>query len=502
MDECKDHGLSDEAVHDAFLRAIESDDRARKRFREAEFGDLDLNSFVLDSGDNEPIVFEQATIHGLLNFSRASVRQPLEFSRCTFNTVQATDAEFDYELRFPNATFHGDVDFVGSAFKRGAFFRQSTFDRPLLFGGTEFNAAASFRYATFRAVSTFRDVGFGQASFNEATFETSAQFSAVTFRGRAEFTMTEFASSATFEGVRALAQFDFSPNRVGRSDFSDSSFENIDVAIGVLGGSRRVSLRDTTIETGRLGQPSSDGRVAYDLTGARLGDVTLDLPTPGAFDRYRRYLTDFGNFQFVEYREALRDHRWKIHEYVEPTETTTTDLELTYLKAKRGASSVGDSDDAAHFFVREMRYRRRRYRERTGDPSLPVRDRLGALSRWFTNGFLALVAGYGERPQRVIATAISVVLTSALLYPFEWVGGVRTADGVYLYGNRPTLAAELAAFAYDNSLYFSVVTFTTLGYGDSSPAGGLARLLASAEAVSDAFFAALFVFALGRRVTR
>jgi len=314
--------------------------------------------------------------------------------------------------------------------------------------------------------------------------------------------MTEFASSATFEGVRALAQFDFSPNRVGRSDFSNSSFENIDVAIGVLGGPRRVSLRDTTIETGRLGQPSSDGRVAYDLTGARLGDVTLDLPTPGAFDRYRRYLTDFGNFQFVEYREALRDHRWKIHEYVEPTETTTTDLELTYLKAKRGASSVGNNDDAAHFFVREMRYRRRRYRERTGDPSLPVRDRLGALSRWFTNGFLALVAGYGERPQRVIATAISVVLTSALLYPFEWVGGIRTADGVYLYGNRPTLAAELAAFAYDNSLYFSVVTFTTLGYGDSSPAGGLARLLASAEAVSDAFFAALFVFTLGRRVTR
>jgi hypothetical protein len=87
MNECKDHGLSDEAVRDAFLRAIESDDRVRKRFREAEFGDLDLNSFVLDSGDNEPIVFEQATIHGLLNFSRASVRQPLEFSRCTFNTV-------------------------------------------------------------------------------------------------------------------------------------------------------------------------------------------------------------------------------------------------------------------------------------------------------------------------------------------------------------------------------------------------------------------------------
>lgn len=54
----------------------------------------------------------------------------------------------------------------------------------------------------------------------------------------------------------------------------------------------------------------------YDLTDTRLGDVTLDFPTPAAFDRYRLYRTDFEAFQFVEYREALCEHRWKIHKYV------------------------------------------------------------------------------------------------------------------------------------------------------------------------------------------
>ena len=132
---------------------------------------------------------------------------------------------------------------------------------------------------------------------------------------------------------------------------------------------------------------------------------------------------------------------------------------------------------------------------------LSVRERVSSASRWFTNGFLAVVAGYGEKPQRVIGTGLAVVGTWSLLYPLPFVGGVSTGDGLYVYGTQSDLVAELMTFAY-NSLYFSVVTFTTLGYGDISPAGGLARLLASTEAASGAFLTALFVFTLGRRVIR
>lgn len=51
------------------------------------------------------------------------------------------------------------------------------------------------------------------------------------------------------------------------------------------------------------------------------------------------------------------------------------------------------------------------------------------------------------------------------------------------------------------SLYFSLVTFTTLGYGDIQPIGMWARILAGIEAGLGSLLAALLVFVLARSVT-
>ena len=50
-----------------------------------------------------------------------------------------------------------------------------------------------------------------------------------------------------------------------------------------------------------------------------------------------------------------------------------------------------------------------------------------------------------------------------------------------------------------NCLYFSVVTFTTLGYGDFQPAVGLSRFVVSLEAIIGAITMALFVYTFARR---
>ena len=49
--------------------------------------------------------------------------------------------------------------------------------------------------------------------------------------------------------------------------------------------------------------------------------------------------------------------------------------------------------------------------------------------------------------------------------------------------------------------YFSIVTFTTLGYGDLSPNGGM-RIVAASEALIGAIMIAYFVVALARKVMR
>ena len=72
-------------------------------------------------------------------------------------------------------------------------------------------------------------------------------------------------------------------------------------------------------------------------------------------------------------------------------------------------------------------------------------------------------AGFGLRPLRVIGTALTLVLLYGLLY--------RAIEGV-------VPAHAPAPLTLWHAVYFSGITFATVGYGDFLPAAALARLLA------------------------
>ncbi len=117
------------------------------------------------------------------------------------------------------------------------------------------------------------------------------------------------------------------------------------------------------------------------------------------------------------------------------------------------------------------------------------------LSRW--------VMKYGSSPYRVLLTSFVVVVVAALLFPLT--GGIQE-----------TQAGETITYSIDNpedapqwwlgqvlfkSLYFSVVTFATLGLGDIQPIGTTARFIAGVESILGSLLAALLVFVLARIVT-
>jgi len=52
------------------------------------------------------------------------------------------------------------------------------------------------------------------------------------------------------------------------------------------------------------------------------------------------------------------------------------------------------------------------------------------------------------------------------------------------------------------ALYFSIVTFTTLGFGDFVPKQGFFQLFASFESLMGAIFMALFIFVFVRKMIR
>ncbi len=107
-----------------------------------------------------------------------------------------------------------------------------------------------------------------------------------------------------------------------------------------------------------------------------------------------------------------------------------------------------------------------------------------------------IFCGYGEAPLRIIGLSIAIIFLCALLYSFT---GLNYQDSIQIISSDNTLKENFGLFL--SSLYYSVVTFTTLGYGDFTPVG-LSRAIAAVEAFTGSFTIALFVVVFVKKMTR
>ena len=100
--------------------------------------------------------------------------------------------------------------------------------------------------------------------------------------------------------------------------------------------------------------------------------------------------------------------------------------------------------------------------------------------------------GYGERPVRVLVASALVIIICALFYSSPYAQLIYRADARL---DNPLLM---------DGLYFSTITFTTLGFGDIYPAQEhlLTRCVAMIEAITGACLMALFVVCLAKRYSR
>ena len=104
--------------------------------------------------------------------------------------------------------------------------------------------------------------------------------------------------------------------------------------------------------------------------------------------------------------------------------------------------------------------------------------------KWLMSAFEYVLWGYGERPSRIILVALAIISTYAGIY--------SVVDWLDDKGSQYQLSLL-------DSAYFSVVTFTTLGYGDITPKTQLLKLLAVSEALLGAFTMGLIVAGFSNR---
>lgn len=515
--ERREMDITPATVADEFLQKIQVASPEQRWFVGAEFGELSLNYTNVTAESRHPIHLHHTTFKDRLNISFATFEVHLVVSHCKFAFLDAVSAEFEYECYFSESTIE-EANFRSSRFTDYVEFDGSTIGQAR-FSSVEFLGDASFERAVFE----------GETDFSFATLERGNNFERAEFLGSAYFVRTKIEALA-FSNAVFRGEVDFTRSEIDNANFdavfdevtfTDTRFtEEFDFAAATFEGELVVDLSGTIVRRGRIvvqrddvDKPEAVGtneevrtsNVYFNFSRATIGRVALDSDSDNVFDHVLVTETDYDGFDFARYGPDLSKIDWNIHaSSADREQSGFHSIEITYAKAKEAAHATGNNTAASKFFRREMRYRRRNYLDSLRDAD-STDEKLQLSGKAIANYLLDVLSGYGERPWRVVGISVGLIVLSGLLYPF--LGGIQmtpSPDSVTYafdtFSGGSTVAYPEWVLTIGRSMYFSVVTFTTLGYGDLQPATGAVRVVASVEAFSGALLMALLVFVLGRSV--
>jgi hypothetical protein len=162
--------------------------------------------------------------------------------------------------------------------------------------------------------------------------------------------------------------------------------------------------------------------------------------------------------------------------------TKFQEAEEIYRNIRQRYEGAGKTDVAGRFFYLEMVSKRRQM------PYFSVGR--------FWSKLVDLICGYGEEPVRVIGVSLMVILGCALLF---CISGIGHADNEYAFHLTNSLWENVEILAI--SIYYSIVTFTTLGYGDMV-AFSWGKGIAALEAFVGVFLNSMFLLTFAKKMVR
>lgn len=181
-------------------------------------------------------------------------------------------------------------------------------------------------------------------------------------------------------------------------------------------------------------------------------------------------------------KEIIQEKKAKLSKTREEEIDFYQQAEEIYRNLRRTTESDGLFETAGLFFQKEMKMRRMQM------PKYSLKRTISKI--------VEFSCGYGERPLRIVIISALVILLFTFIFFFS---GLSYSDEVIMYSSSQTVSENISDLL--NSLYFSVVTFTTLGYGDILPLG-ISKLFAGIEALLGGFILALFVVVFVKKMTR
>ena len=147
-----------------------------------------------------------------------------------------------------------------------------------------------------------------------------------------------------------------------------------------------------------------------------------------------------------------------------------------HIKISLQAQTLGD--DTGKIFIREMIARRKQFKKFSA-------LRIGSK-------IIELTTGYGEKLRNIVFTIIGVIIICMLLYGIEGISYNDKTVGFFSedYGLLSTLG---------NLLYFSVVVYSTVGFGEMLPIGPIGKTVMMFEGIAGGLVLAILIIALYKK---
>lgn len=334
----------------------------------------------------------------------------------------------------------------------------------------------------------FQNAVLRRAKFTGATVY-AAEFSESELQG-AEFHDTELAFSE-FPNAD-IAEAEFRDANLHDTSFSDANLRGAEF----LPPTKIVELYEPNVPDQPLGPQLEDAQLG---PGADLRDVD--------FSGARLYQASFRNVRINDNTTfGLKDQKYgeKCRYEYDPNAVVTIDDDTTRYEAAtwtyRRLESLFEEnamdERARNAHIRKQEAQRRNLRENEFPPDQwlrPAGQYLVAKLNWH-------VHRHGESLRRLLGVSGMLIFLCGIVYSVSGIARQNSETYRITVADLTNPVAVLVDLL--NGWYFSVITFSTIGYGDFYPASPVSRLLVGVESLAGALFIALFVFVIGRRVAR
>jgi hypothetical protein len=420
---------------------------------EGESIEVSANDILIAMAEGRNIAIDRAVVGGDLDVREieAKLVSGMDGRKIIRGSIEIQRSVVNGDVHFSRACLAQKIDFTGTKIKGRASFWGTLFNDTATFTATVFEKGARFNGALFRWYATFSEASFSDhTAFDETDFDKNASFNYAEFYVHVSFDAASFKGDSWFRGAKFKC----------RADFDSVSF------------AKSADLYEADLVT----WPES-----YDSIGRA----------------YQRSLLLGAGYFFENAAKAylVRGDKYKAETHMDMARHDYSNASASFRNAKEHYEKDGKHAESIQMYIAEREAMRRHLRTQKGNG-------IKLFGFWIWK----YTCNYGESPWYFIGWLVAIILVFAIIYMpiipnwFSWWPSIAFRD--YPFHEWSDGIIDGVIHNIVAAIYFSAVTFATLGFGDIAPTNTVGRLCAIAEVLSGYLMFGVLITLVSRKMTR